>query len=448
MTSDDPFPSAQRDYWETLDSIEVPFETFAHWKATMHSFFRLTFIGLLIGCQHDFFCPSSATALAVDDTNQAAAAAPNVESNRVHLRGSLLNCLHRFEHDKEGHVVFLGGSITEMAGYRPRVEAWLTARFPETKFTFTNAGISSTCSHTGAFRLDRDVLSKGPVDLLLVEFAVNDDQDAHHSADDCIRGMEGIIRHVSRHNSKSDIVMIHFVNPEMLATAQSGSMHLSAAQHEAVAKHYNVSSIDLPGEVSDRVTAGTLTWEQFGGTHPGPIGNQLATDLVAELLTAGWKAAPADAAPRHSLTPLLKSSFEHGQFLSHDAVTIGDGWTRGIPDWKSIAGSQRERFNQEEMIFSTQPGAALTLKFTGTAVGAFVLAGPDAGQLMVQIDGGDWKTVELYHSYSAGLHYPRTVMFASDLPDGPHEVRVQVSQEHHAKSKDHAARVLAFVANF
>ena len=44
----------------------------------------------------------------------------------------------------------------------------LGQRFPDTKFTFTNAGISSTCSDTGAFRMQRDVLSKGPLDMLFV----------------------------------------------------------------------------------------------------------------------------------------------------------------------------------------------------------------------------------------------------------------------------------------
>ncbi len=378
-------------------------------------------------------------------------AAPPVvaESGNAHLRGNLLNCFHKFEHDKTGHVAFLGGSITEMDGYRPRVEAWLSARFPETKFTFTNAGIASTCSHTGAFRLERDVLSKGPVDLLLVEFAVNDDQDAHHSADDCIRGMEGIVQRLSRHNPQADVVMIHFVNPEMLATAQAGSMQLSVAQHEAVAKHYEISSVNLPGEVADRIKAGTLTWDEFGGTHPGPIGNQLAADLVAGLLTAGWgdAAAKRKEVIRHEIVPLLTSSFGEGDFVSHDHVKLGDGWTRGVPDWKSIAGSQRERFSGKELLNSEHPEAGVSLKFDGTAIGAYVLAGPDAGQLQVRIDGGDWKTVELFHGYSAGLHYPRTVMFATDLKRGPHTVEVQVGKEHHLNSHGHAARIVSFVAN-
>lgn len=414
----------------------------------MKSVRRLALAGVLLLCLEIACHVNIVTPLAADETAQQKVGTTAMDSSRVHLRGLLQNCLRRFEVDRVGHVVFLGGSITEMDGYRPRVEAWLTTRFPETNFTFTNAGIASTCSHTGAFRLNRDVLSKGPVDLLLVEFAVNDDQDAHHSADDCIRGMEGIIRHTSQHNPMADIVMIHFVNPEMLATAQTGSMHLSAAQHEAVAKHYSVSSIDLPGEVADQIEAGKLTWEKFGGTHPGPIGNQRAADLVAQVLTAGWKTPRSDASkPRHERAPLLTSSFDRGQFLSHDAVTAGEGWMRGVPDWKSIAGSQRARFSKDELYFSTQPGAAITIAFTGTAVGAFVLAGPDAGQLQVQIDDGPWKTVELYHNHSAGLHYPRTVMFANDLVDGPHTVGVQVGPSHHAKSHDHAARVLTFVVN-
>ena len=389
------------------------------------------------------------TVLSVSAATQDAKTVAVAESANAHLRGSLQNCLHQFEHDKTGHVAFLGGSITEMNGYRPIMEKWLTARFPETKFTFTNAGIASTCSHTGAFRLQRDVLGKGPVDLLLVEFAVNDDQDAHHTGDDCTRVMEGIIRHTIRNNPMTDIVMIHFVNPEMLATAQMGKMQLSAKQHEAVAKHYNISSVNLPAEVADRIKAGTLTWDQFGGTHPGPIGNQLAADLVAGILSAGWKddATKPAAVVVESVSPVIKSNFEHGHWLSHDVAKIGDGWRRGVPNWKSIAGSQRERFNKGEMLFGDQPGAALTLAFEGTAVGAFVLAGPDAGQLEVQIDGGDWKTVELYHGYSSGLHYPRTVMFATDLKPGSHQINVRISNNHNEKSKGHAARILSFVAN-
>ena len=121
----------------------------------------------------------------------AASSAPF--GDNIQVRGNLNNSRLEFEQKKTGCVAFLGGSITEAAGYRPMVEAILKKRFPETSFTFINAGIGSTCSNTGAFRFDRDVLKHGGPDLLFVEFAVNDDQDGHLSRTEAIRGMEGVI---------------------------------------------------------------------------------------------------------------------------------------------------------------------------------------------------------------------------------------------------------------
>ena len=50
---------------------------------------------------------------------------------------------------KKAHVVFLGGSITQNAkGHSAMVPAWLEETYPDCDFTFTNAGLSSTCSMT------------------------------------------------------------------------------------------------------------------------------------------------------------------------------------------------------------------------------------------------------------------------------------------------------------
>ena len=185
-------------------------------------------------------------------------------AENVQLRGSLDNCRIRFEQHRVGHVAFIGGSITEMNGYRSMICEILQNRFPETKFEFTAAGISSTCSTTGAMRLESDVLSTGPVDLFFIEFAVNDDQDAGHARRECIRGLEGIIQHCRRHNPKMDIVVTYFVNPGMRDQLQAGTTPLSIGAHTDVAKHYGVSTIHLAREVAERISAKTLTWETFG----------------------------------------------------------------------------------------------------------------------------------------------------------------------------------------
>ena len=87
------------------------------------------------------------------------------------------------------------------------------------------------------------------------------------------------------------------------------------------------------------------------------------------------------------------------------------------------------------------------IRFKGRAIGAFVVAGPDAGFVETSVDGGPFQKRDLYHSFSSGLHYPRTVMFEADLPDGEHELRLRISSEKNKASKWHAVRIIQFVAN-
>lgn len=376
--------------------------------------------------------------------------AAEAQSHRnIILRGNYANSQLQFSKNTTGRVAFMGGSITQMNGYRPMVAGWLQKRFPETKFEFINAGISSTCSTTGAFRLRSEVLAKGKVDLFFVEFAVNDDQDAAHAGRECVRGLEGIIRQARKEQPNMDIVVTHFVNPVMLAQLQAGKIPLSMASHEKVLKAYNVSTIFLAREVADRIEAGKLTWQEFGGTHPKPAGNQIAADMIASLLDRAWSRPPVKQAAPHALPwkPLDIGSYQRGHFLS-PAASANAGWTWQVPDWKNIPGGFRtDPFAGKKLLTATASGPETEVKFKGRALGAYVLAGPDAGILEVSIDGGKWRSVNLYHRHSRGLHYPRTVMFATDLKTGAHTAKIRLSKASDARSRGTAARILQFVIN-
>jgi len=369
----------------------------------------------------------------------------------VHPRGRLTNSRIRFERGRKGHVAFIGGSITEMNGYRPMIAGFLQKRFPRAKFTFTNAGISSTCSTTGAFRLRRDVLAAGPVDLLLIEFAVNDDQDAGHARTECIRGMEGIVRQVRDHNPNADVIITYFVNPGMLKLLQGGTTPVPIAAHEAVAARYGVPTIHLAKEVAGKIKGGAYDWKQFGGTHPAAFGNRVCAGMIEALLESAWSAPlPNDAKPApHPMPakPLDPLSYVRGRLIDVKQAKPTSGWQVGVPPWKELKGSCRKRFAKVTMLAADRPGATLRLAFEGTAVGAYVLAGPDAGVLEATIDGGKRRTVDLYHRFSRGLHYPRTVMFDADLEPGKHTLTLRLTAEHNKAATGTAARILHFVAN-
>ena len=80
-------------------------------------------------------------------------------------------------------------------------------------------------------------------------------------------------------------------------------------------------------------------------------------------------------------------------------------------------------------------------------MGAFVLAGPDAGVVEVQVDGGSWRSVNFYHRHSGGLHYPRTVVFAEDLNAGSHVLTIRISKATDAQSQGRAIRIMEFAVN-
>ena len=74
-----------------------------------------------------------------------------VDNPRVNMRGGFQRFLKRAESGELTRVVTLGGSITEAKqGHSSQIPKWLKKQFPKADFQFTNAGISSTCSTTGA----------------------------------------------------------------------------------------------------------------------------------------------------------------------------------------------------------------------------------------------------------------------------------------------------------
>jgi hypothetical protein len=107
---------------------------------------------------------------------------------------------------------------------------------------------------------------------------------------------------------------------------------------------------------------------------------------------------------------------------------------------------------QPHPIFGMSPkcdgtGDYLYHTFAGSALTAFVLAGPDSGALEVSVDGSDWRRVELYHSFSKGLNYPRTVILADDLAGSYHTAAIRTAAEKPAGSEGNAATILFFGVN-
>jgi sialidase-1 len=367
-----------------------------------------------------------------------------------HLRDGLSNCEARFLKEGSGRVVFFGGSITFNPGWRDEVMRYLRQRFPRTKFDFVAAGIPSLGSVPHAFRLERDVLAGGPVDLIFVEAAVNDHNydDYPNRSELALRGMEGVVRHLRLANPLTDIVELHFIHIQHLQTYGMGLVPYTIAEHERVAARYGCPSLNLSQEVNDRIEAHEFTWAgDFRDIHPSPYGQLLYSDSITRMLDAAFGRPVAGARPHALVEPLDKFSYYNGRLGRLADARIAAGF-RLDPSWKPAGDlPTRQGFVNVPALVGTEPGSEFDLEFKGSAVGLLITSGPDAGIVESRVDSGAWKSIDTYTMFSSSLHLPWVIILADGLAPGPHRIRVRISPEHNPKSTGTALRVQQVLYN-
>ncbi len=367
----------------------------------------------------------------------------------ITFRGNIENCRRKFEREKIGRVAFLGGSITYNPGWRELVCQYLKLRFPDTKFEFISAGIPSTGSTPGAMRIVRDVLSRGTIDLLFEEAAVNDATNGI-SPEVQLRGMEGIIYHAIKSNPFIDIVMLHFVDKDKMADYTSGKTPEVIEQHEKVAGYYSIPSINLAKEVTDRILNGEFTWrDDFKDLHPSPFGQQLYFRTITHFFETSWE-MPTSGKLSQKILPnklLDPYSYINGHFDPIGTAKLKSGW-KLVPRWEPTDKvSTREGFVDVPVLEATQPGATLKLKFRGTAIGLFITSGPDAGVLEYSIDGTEFKKVDQFTPWSEQLHLPWLLMLTDSLKNSKHILTLRVSATSNPRSIGNACRIHQFAVN-
>lgn len=365
------------------------------------------------------------------------------------VRGSLQNSFVRFEKDRKGRVAFLGGSITEMNGWKELIEKQLQQRFPYTDFEFVEAGIGSTGTTPGAFRIQHDVLSKGKIDLLFVEAAVNDHTNGFGPREQ-VRGMEGEVRRALLGNPETDIVMLHFIYDPFIPMVAKKQQPDVVLNHERVANHYLVPSVNLVREIGERMHAGEFTWEQFGGTHPLPFGHAFYAAAIQHLLDSMWRGVTPDrpvVAHEVPEQPLDEYSYYQGDFIDLKEAKLHKGW-KYVASWRPDNGyEKRKGFVDVPMLEATRPGDQLTLGFEGRAIGIFCTPGPAAGVLEYSIDGAPFKKLDTFTPWSRSLYIPWVYMLATELEEGSHKLVLRLSKEKNPASLGTECQIRNFVVN-
>jgi lysophospholipase L1-like esterase len=357
------------------------------------------------------------------------------------LRSGLRNSAGKFLREKAGRVAFLGGSITQMQGWSHLTEAHLRERFPEAKLEFINAAIGGTNSTFGVFRFDEHVLAKGAIDLLFLEFAVNDGSEVK-LGNQRLQAMEGIIRKARLANPAVDILVLYLEDETKVQAYRQHKEPVVITHHERVMVHYNIPVLNLALEMTRRLDAGQFVWSDFSrdSCHPKPFGHEQYLGCIRDCLDIAWAGASA---------AVLSSDYPVPPPLCADHLTNA----RLVPPteakgWRMVYGWVTEKVcnynNPVDVLTAEAPGDALELEFDGSLLAISTIAGMDAGALEIIIDGVELPVYDLFDNYCKQFHRPVFHVLAHSLPEGKHTAQLRVAGVRHADSTGHAVRILNF----
>ena len=376
-----------------------------------------------------------------------APATESAERQVLAMRGSLARADATFRKGR-GKVVFLGGSITNMNGWRQLVRADLVKRYPDTQFEFVNAGIPSMGTVAHAHRFTRDVIADRPPDLLFVEAAVNDLHNGK-SYEHALRGMDGVLRQARATHPRMDVVVMHFADAPHTRDYLAGRVPAVIRAHELAADAHGAISLNLAFAVAEDIRAGKLDWRRdFKNVHPSPFGQGYYAERIAEVLDRALRAdsglPPQPSEPGPSV---IRGSYAPASLRSPSAAKFSRR-CHVVPRWTPTDGKRgRAGFVDVEVLEARGNGASFQLDFEGTGCGLWLNAGPESAILRWRVDGGAWsEELDTHTRWSQGLHLPHTYMLAESLSRGRHRLEVEVVPRARGRGGD-VLRVVHFLVH-
>ena len=307
--------------------------------------------------------------------------------------------------------------------------------FPKSKMIGINAGISGTGSDLGAFRVSEQLLKYKP-DLVFIEFAVNGA---------FAPGVEGIIRQTKKRLPQTDICLIYTISEGQTQTYTLGQIPKNISNLEAVANHYQITSIHLGLSVAFMEQEGKLIWKgnknnnpenkiifSNDGLHPTPQGGNLYAAAIART----FEALKNKEVLHTQANDEVKESFFEDNWENATMLDLKK-YAQFSKDWETIDPSKTSIIDKFKPWFpyvmkASKAGAEFTFKFKGDVFGLFDIGGPEVGELTIFVDeekGADAKkyTNNRFNKFCNDRY--RGQYFKYKVPYGEHTVRVVISSQ-------------------
>lgn len=345
----------------------------------------------------------------------------------VKIRNGLPNFFNKIEKGEKVNIAYLGGSITEMEGWRDKTFNWFKGTYPSVQFTQIMASVSGTGSEFGVYRIDEHVLNKDP-DLVFVEFSTNDELREYN---DIQASIEGIVRKIWMHNPETDICFVHTVTNGSYSSYLYGKYPTSAQAIEDMGEYYKIPTINLAKYIIKKIMLGEIVIDGStgetdenktfanDGIHPTDIGHELYKEVIIDCMNT--MSEIREQKP-HNLIPVKnEKNLENATMILSNSAQISRFGT-----WNDMNSVEFNKYYNSPVLNTADKASTLEFSFQGTAFGIADIVGPKGAVIEISIDG----KIHNINRFDDFCHYYRiNYLLIDDLPYGNHNVRIKLSSQ-------------------
>lgn len=227
-----------------------------------------------------------------------------VRGNHTRLK----RLMKRAEQGEKLHIGFLGGSITQgsLAStketcYAALVYQWWKKKFPQSEFSYINAGIGGTTSLYGAARTWEDLMRYRP-DFVVVDFTVNDEATEFFQ-----ETYEGVIRQVYGDETKPAVVIMNNVYYDTGTNAQEF--------HNQIGAYYQIPCISMKDSIYQMIQTGSYKEEEITSDHlhPNDKGHGLVAEMITHFLDVVYRDINIEEIEPNYPVPMTENRYEHAK---------------------------------------------------------------------------------------------------------------------------------------
>ena len=346
----------------------------------------------------------------------------------------------KLREDKNLTIGMLTGSRAQRAGTfdpysvpsRDVIKAWFDRNYADCSINVVENDVSSTGIELAAFRAKKFV-SENNVDLLLVDVYRN---DMELSAEEVEEYAATLIRGAREANANIDIVFLYTLTEELYNDYYSiGKKPESHDGYEKMATVYSIPTLDLGEQLIKAMNSAgkALTSYHNATKNPNTDGAKVYADGIIALI----KAALANSDEKTERISRNHAKSFAAKIDTVDNVRLGAGWSKVE---KGLSTAETNSYIEANAV-----GAEMEYTFNGNIIGLYFESNPKSGDILYSIDNGAYKSFSTFDKYSYEFEHISSVIFAKDLADGQHTLKIKVASTKNEEAKDTLIRIGGFL---